>query len=218
MPRLSARQYAQRIGVSGSYVSRLVREGKLPVDAEGRIDPDEADRILAATREPARAAMRTLPASASSKDRSTPAPAIRPAFPAPGMGSGINLPATSDLPTLLLRARTKTEVEKGKLLELKAKVEAGKFVDADEVKVAAFNKARIARDALINLASRLAPLVAARELACSQRQASKSLDKLSLAITHCDAEQRGRTALSQAKGGCRDRDLAPRHHRSGQVS
>ena len=27
MPRLSARQYAQLIGVSGSYVSRLVRDG-----------------------------------------------------------------------------------------------------------------------------------------------------------------------------------------------
>ncbi len=162
MPRLSARQYAQRIGVSGSYVSRLVREGKLPVDAEGRIDPDEADRILAASREPARSAKRTLPASASSNDRSTPASAFRPASGAPGAGSGItNLPSGSDLPTLLLRARTKTEVEKGKLLELKAKVEAGKFVDADEVKVAAFNKARIVRDALINIASRLAPLVAA---------------------------------------------------------
>lgn len=169
MPRLSARQYAQRIGVSGSYVSRLVREGKLPVDAEGRIDPEEADRILAATREPARAAKRALPAAASSKDRSTPASAMRPAVPAPGVGGGIgNLPGGSDLPTLLLRARTKTEVEKGKLLELKAKVEAGKFVDADEVKVAAFNKARIIRDALINIASRLAPLVAAEtdERAC----------------------------------------------------
>lgn len=94
---------------------------------------------------------------------------MRPAVPAPGVGGGIgNLPGGSDLPTLLLRARTKTEVEKGKLLELKAKVEAGKFVDADEVKVAAFNKARIVRDALINIASRLAPLVAAEtdERAC----------------------------------------------------
>jgi hypothetical protein len=184
MPRLSARQYAQRIGVSGSYVSRLVRDGKLPADADGRIDSDEADRILAATREPARTAKRTLPVSASSKDRSAPAPSLRLEPPAPGVGSGIsNLPGPSDLPTLLLRARTKTEVEKGKLLELKAKVEAGKFIDSDEVKVAAFNKARIVRDALLNIASRLAPLVAAEpdERACFDlidREVRQALEEL----------------------------------------
>ena len=157
MARLSARRYAQRIGVSGSYISRLVRDGKLPTDEGGRVDPDEADRILAALREPARPARRTLP-------QRSPAPATPPLSPGPVSSiapSGVSSPGGADLPTLLLRARTKTEVEKGKLLELKAKVEAGKFVDADEVKVAAFNKARIIRDALINIASRLAPLVAA---------------------------------------------------------
>jgi len=162
MARLSARQYAKRIGVSGSYVSRLVREGKLPVDANGRVDADEADRILAATREPARRANRN--------SQNEPVPAVSTARPPPAtrLGAGFGDQPPTDLPTLLLRARTKTEVEKGKLLELNAKVEAGKFVDADEVKVAAFNRARIVRDALINIASRLAPLVAAEsdERAC----------------------------------------------------
>lgn len=159
MPRLSARQYAQRIGVSGSYVSRLVRDGKLPTDTEGRIDADEADRILAALREPARRANRAALPLASAPV-STPPSVVAPTWPL-SPRSDLPSPGSSDLPTLLLRARTKTEVEKGKLLELKAKVEAGRFVDADEVKVAAFNKARVVRDALVNLASRLAPLVAA---------------------------------------------------------
>jgi predicted acylesterase/phospholipase RssA len=162
MPRLSARKYAQRIGISGSYVSRLVREGKLPIDADGRIDPDEADRILAATREPARSARRALPSS-------TPASAHPIAAPPPHAApAAMPVAGGADLPTLLLKARTKSEVEKGKLLELKAKAEAAKFVDADEVKAAAFHKARIVRDALLNIASRLAPLVAAEtdERAC----------------------------------------------------
>jgi hypothetical protein len=47
MTRVSARAYAKRIGVSGSYISRLVRDGKLPVDAQGMIDPEDADRVLA---------------------------------------------------------------------------------------------------------------------------------------------------------------------------
>src|SRR5262245_24557565 len=124
MPRLSARAYAKRIGVSGSYVSRLVRDGRLPADAKGMIDPAEADGILAAQREPARPAKRQTLVSTGQKPK--------------GVGS-------TELSTLLLKARTKTEVEKGRLLELKAKVEAGKFIDADEVKVAAFNKGRIIR-------------------------------------------------------------------------
>ena len=40
-------------------------------------------------------------------------------------------------------------------------MEAGKYVDADEVKVAAFNKARIVRDGLLNIPDRLAALLAA---------------------------------------------------------
>ncbi len=180
MPRLSARQYAQRIGVSGSYVSRLVREGKLSVDRDGRLDSDEADRILAARREPARAANRQVPASSpAASARPSPAPIPRFAAFADAVGPG----SGSDLPTLLLKARTKTEVEKGRLLELKAKVEAGKFVDGDEVKVAAFNKARIVRDALVNIASRLAPLVAAEgdERACFDlidREIRQALEEL----------------------------------------
>lgn len=65
------------------------------------------------------------------------------------------------MPTLLLKTRIKSEAERGKLLELKAKVETGKYVDTDEVKVAAFNKGRIVRDNLLNVAGRLAAVVAA---------------------------------------------------------
>jgi hypothetical protein len=67
----------------------------------------------------------------------------------------------SDLPTLLLKTRIKSEVVRARLLEIKAKVEAGRYVDADEVKVAAFNKARVVRDNLLNIPGRLASLVAA---------------------------------------------------------
>ena len=60
-----------------------------------------------------------------------------------------------------MKTRIKSEVEKAKLLEIKARVEAGKYVDADEVKVAAFNKARVVRDALMNIPERLAAVLAA---------------------------------------------------------
>jgi hypothetical protein len=164
MARASARAYSKRIGVSASYVSRLVREGKLPADGQGLIDPDEADRVLNARREPARIARRQLTST-------------------PGRPHEIGIGGGSELSTLLLKARTKTEVEKGRLLEHKAKAEAGKFVDADEVKVAAFNKARIVRDALLNIAARLSPLLAAEsnERTCFElidREICQALEEL----------------------------------------
>ena len=69
--------------------------------------------------------------------------------------------AAGDLPTLLLKTRIKSEVERAKLLEIRARVEAGKYVDADDVKVAAFNKAREVRDSLLNIPERLAAVLAA---------------------------------------------------------
>ena len=43
MTRMSQRRYATRMGVSHVYINRLVHDGKLPADAKGKINPDEAD-------------------------------------------------------------------------------------------------------------------------------------------------------------------------------
>jgi hypothetical protein len=68
-------------------------------------------------------------------------------------------PAT-ELSTLLLKTRIKNEMERGKLLEARAKAEIGELVPVEEVKVAAFNKARIVRDSLMNIPDRVASLLA----------------------------------------------------------
>ena len=62
---------------------------------------------------------------------------------------------------MLLKARIKSEVKKASLLEIKERIEAGKYVDVDEVKVASFNRARITRNQFLKLPSRVAALVAA---------------------------------------------------------
>ena len=69
--------------------------------------------------------------------------------------------ASGDLPTLLLRTRIKTEIERGKLLEVRAKEQLSKLVDADEMKAVAFNKARVVRDGLLNIPDRIAAVLAA---------------------------------------------------------
>lgn len=60
----------------------------------------------------------------------------------------------------LLKIRIKNEMERGKLLEARAKVEIGALIAIDEVKQAAFNKARIVRDNLLNIPDRVANLLA----------------------------------------------------------
>ena len=151
--RVSQRQYAARCGVSHVYINRLVREGKLPADGDGRIDPTEADRVLAALRQPAKGSRRKAGAGSRAEPAAPSPPAPEAPMPSPS--------GSPDLPTLLLKTRIKSEAERAKLLEIKAKVEAGKYVDVDEVKVAAFNKGRVVRDALLNIPDRLAAVLAA---------------------------------------------------------
>lgn len=67
---------------------------------------------------------------------------------------------STELSTLLLKTRIKNEMERGKLLEARAKVEIGELIAVDEFKQAAFNKARIVRDNLLNIPDRVANLLA----------------------------------------------------------
>jgi multidrug efflux pump subunit AcrA (membrane-fusion protein) len=71
-----------------------------------------------------------------------------------------NTSDVTELSTLLLKTRIKNEMERGKLLEARAKAEIGELVSVEDVKVAAFNKARIVRDSLMNIPDRVASLLA----------------------------------------------------------
>ena len=71
-----------------------------------------------------------------------------------------NTSDVTELSTLLLKTRIKNEMERGKLLEVRAKAEIGELVSVEDVKVAAFNKARIVRDSLMNIPDRVASLLA----------------------------------------------------------
>ena len=51
-------------------------------------------------------------------------------------------------------------MKRGKSLEARAKVEIGELVNVNEVKQAAFNKARIVQDNLLNVPDRVANLLA----------------------------------------------------------
>ena len=96
----------------------------------GKVDIDEANATLASTKNPSRVEMRR------------------------------GVQNVSDLSTLLLKTRIKNEMEKGKILEAKAKAEVGELISVDEVRAAAYNKARIVRDNLLNIPDRVAAQLA----------------------------------------------------------
>jgi hypothetical protein len=96
----------------------------------GKVDIDEANAILASMKNPSRQESRK------------------------GMQN------VSDLSTLLLKTRIKNEMEKGKILEAKARTELGELVSVEEVKTAAYNKARVVRDNLLNIPDRVASQLA----------------------------------------------------------
>jgi hypothetical protein len=143
---VSQAEYARQRGVSRQYVGQMVSKGIIWL-LNRKVDTDQADAALAALREPARPERREQHEPAVA----TPVPLPTATIPA----------TTSDLPTLLLKSRIKSEVERAKLLEIKARVEAGKYIAVDDVKAAAFNRARVVRDALLNIPERLAAMLAA---------------------------------------------------------
>ena len=96
----------------------------------GKVDIDEANATLASTKNPSRVEMRR------------------------------GVQNVSDFSTLLLKTRIKNEMEKGKILEAKAKAEVGELISVDEVRAAAYNKARIVRDNLLNIPDRVAAQLA----------------------------------------------------------
>lgn len=71
-----------------------------------------------------------------------------------------SMDALSNLSTVLLKTRIKSEIEKVKYLETKNKEAEKSLVSADGVRIAAFNKGRMVRDALLNIPDRVASILA----------------------------------------------------------
>lgn len=147
--------YAKRMGVSRQYIGELVQKGILPL-VDGKIDPATADSIIEARREPARPLRRKTAAPSSPAQDTTPPPAALDQAAPPQRSIPV-----SELPTLLLKTRIKSETEKAKLLEIKAKVEAGKYIDVDVMKTAAFRRGRIIRDGMLAIPDRIDAVLAA---------------------------------------------------------
>ncbi|WP_353286466.1 hypothetical protein [Wolbachia endosymbiont (group A) of Crataerina pallida] len=130
MEKITQTEWAREIGVSKQYVCYLVKKGIVELE-DGLINREQANEAVAAIRDPSQPLRRKNYSENGEK-----------------------------LSTMLLKTRIKNEMERGKLLEAKAKAEIGELVAVEEVKRDAFNVARVVRNNLLNIPNRVSALLA----------------------------------------------------------
>ncbi|GHS94932.1 hypothetical protein AGMMS49949_09020 [Alphaproteobacteria bacterium] len=136
-------EWARQEGFSRQYVGYLLKQGHISL-VDGLVDTDQAEAALAALRNPSRALFRKgTPTSEAPQDKGQRKAA-----------------SPTELSTALLKTRIKNEVERGKMLEIEAKVKTGQYVDAEIVAKQAFQVGRMVRDSLQNIPDRVSSLLA----------------------------------------------------------
>lgn len=139
---LSFRKYAQHRGVSPEAVSQAVKRGRITtiLDEKGRrkIDPEVADIQWAKNTDP-------VQAQRAAGQR------VRP--PATELDNNPTSPAAN--------VRDRVETARAELFELELAEKRGVLGNVDDMRQAAFEKARSARDALMSVPARLAAVLAA---------------------------------------------------------
>lgn len=148
---LSQRAYAKRRGVSHTAVQKAIADGRIKVLPDGSIDPKKADKEWEANTD------ETKPLNSVSGN---PKHRRNGGAPVPGANAvgakGDDEDPEKIVGTTYQRARAARETYQAKLARLEYEHKMGKLVDAAEVRVAAFNAARNARDTLRNLPDRIA--------------------------------------------------------------
>ena len=147
MAIMSQRAYARHRGVALFAVQKAIKSGRISTTAKGQIDSDVADE------EWARNTREYAPAVTQSDED----------------GGAFGASQYS-------KARAVREHYQARLAKLEFEERTGKLVSKDEVQVAAFNKFRQFRDAVLNLPDRLAAMLAA------ETDAAKAYEILSTEI------------------------------------
>ncbi len=147
---ISQRAYARHKGWQPSYVNKLVKLGIIPL-REKRIDPIEADAAIAKHRDPARRSRQVKTATTAQVESNGSAD---PAPTEPGV-------TEFDSTVSYASARAMREAYRARREKLLFEQLQGRLIDVGDVKVAAFNKARIVRDALLNIPDRISAVLTA---------------------------------------------------------
>ncbi len=152
---ISQREYARRRGISHTSVQRAVKAGRIST-VDGKIDPTQADREWQQNTDQSKPRNRV-----TGKPKRTRVPEEPPEpmdFAGMDGGHGGKGGGSS-----YAKARAARELYQAQLTKLHLDRERAKLVRVDQVKVAAFNAARSARDKLMAMPNRVSALLAATD-------------------------------------------------------
>jgi hypothetical protein len=133
---LSIRGYARHRGVTESAVRKAIRQGRVSKGKNGKINPKTADKEWGQNTDPAQ---------------------IKAVFTEEKPDYSQNsIPNTANGPSYQ-QSRAIKEAYGAKLLRLQFEKESKKLISIDDVKVSAFNAARMTRDRILNIPDRVIP-------------------------------------------------------------
>lgn len=151
---LSIRAYARRRGVSHVAVLRAIKQGRVPVEPDGTIDPAKADASWERSTDPARG--KSKPKGSAERLRPVGEAAlgsVRETLKEQGLPAGGNV--------TFVQARTAHEIAKAHLTRLRLQRMKGELVDRARATALVFRLAREERDSWLNWPARVAALIAA---------------------------------------------------------
>lgn len=141
MTELTQMEYAAVRGCSAAYVSKLKRQGRLVVTPGGKVNVEATDRLVDATRDPARGGDRRPGAATKSETHAGAA----------STGAGAKREDLS-----YKEAARRERLAKARIAELELAEAAGQLVRRQQVERVLFGLARQAQEALLSLSERLA--------------------------------------------------------------
>ena len=133
---LSIRAYAKHRGVTESAVRKAINQGRISKGKNGKINPKIADNEWDKNTDPAQIKRTT--------------PAEKPDYSQNSVPNNLSGPSYQ-------QSRAIKEAYGAKLLRLQFEKESKKLISVDDVKVAAFNAARMTRDRILNIPDRVIP-------------------------------------------------------------
>lgn len=160
--RGSQREYAKHRGVSHVAVGKAVKAGRIALDPDGKINFAKADLAWDQNTNPAKQAK---PKQERTHHDPLPAPktaGTKPKSPVTTHEGPVDQP--TEPPMSMMQAQTLKAIYSAKREELKFEEEAGKKIDAEDVKAKAFARARRARDMILSAPARIAPLLVGMDI------------------------------------------------------
>jgi hypothetical protein len=133
---LSIRAYARHRGVAESAVRKAIKQGRVSKGKNGKINPKIADKEWSQNSDPAQIKTTFIEEKPDYSQNSIPGAASGPSYQ---------------------QSRAIKEAYGAKLLRLQFEKESKKLISVDDVKVAAFNTARMTRDRILNIPDRVIP-------------------------------------------------------------